>query len=74
MAETTPTVRYGERKTRHVFQQSVLLTVGFVIAVAAKAPHELFIAFASGLAALSGAYIYGNVKNHQADAVKPPTP
>lgn len=67
--DNKPKVRYGERKTRHAFQQSILLTVGFIIAVAAKAPHELFISFVTGLAAISGAYIYGNVKNHQASVV-----
>ena len=42
------------------------LTAGFVFAVYSKATPELFVTFATGLGALSGGFIYGNVKEHQA--------
>lgn len=50
---------------------SILLTAGFCFAVWAKAPHELFIAYVGGLGTLSGAFIYGNVKEHQTTKVTP---
>jgi hypothetical protein len=61
----------GNRKYAHAVFMSILLTAGFCFAVWAKAPHELFIAYVGGLGTLSGAFIYGNVKEHQTTKVTP---
>ncbi len=56
----------GNRKFRFTIIMAGFLTAGFVFAVYSKATPELFVTFATGLGALSGGFIYGNVKEHQA--------
>jgi hypothetical protein len=61
----------GQRKMRHAREMAFLLLLGFIVAVFAKAPAELFVTFVTGLGVQSGAFIWGNAKEHLA---KSPTP
>lgn len=65
---------HGKRKVQHAREQAVFLIIGFGIAVWAKVPVELFVAFVVGLTGLSGAFIYGNSKEHLAKATPPTQP
>lgn len=58
----------GSRKLKHAREQSLILFCGFIFAVWCKAPSELFVGFVGGLATVSGAFVYGNAKEHQANA------
>jgi hypothetical protein len=69
---------HGARKVKHAREQGLLLFAGFALAVWMKADGQLFLAYVAGLTGLSGAFIYGNVKEHQSSAgpqpaIKPAT-
>lgn len=66
-----PTER-GQRKIKHTREQTLVLLLGFCVATWMKAPTELFVAFGVCLTGLSGAFILGNVKVHQANAEAAP--
>jgi hypothetical protein len=68
--------RHGTRKVKHAREQGLLLFAGFALAAWLKVDGQLFLAYVAGLTGLSGAFIYGNVKEHQAQpqvAFKPAT-
>lgn len=56
----------GSRKARQTTISLTVLLAGFVFAVMAKAPAELFVTFASCVCALSGVFVWGNAKEWQA--------
>ena len=56
----------GNRKFKFTIIMAGFLTAGFVFSVLAHATPDLFVTFATGIGALSGGFIYGNVKEHQA--------
>lgn len=62
----------GQRKVRHAREMALFLLLGFVVAAWTKCPEALFAAFAAGIAGVSGAFVYGNVKSNQSET--PPTP
>lgn len=64
-----PKAEKGARKLTHAREQGLLLLCGFSLAVWMKADGQLFLAYVAGLTGLSGAFIYGNVKEHQSDSV-----
>lgn len=64
-------VAIGQRKLRHARDMAVILLIGFALTAWLKVPEALFAAFVAGIGGISGAFVYGNVKNHQADAGKP---
>lgn len=43
---------------------ALILTAGFAFATWLKAPVEMFGAYAAGLSALSGAFVWGNRAEH----------
>jgi mannose/fructose/N-acetylgalactosamine-specific phosphotransferase system component IIC len=55
----------GYRKVRHAREMALMLLLGFCVAAWTKCPPELFAGFAAGLAGISGAFVYGNVKSNQ---------
>ena len=69
---TKPTPQ-GQRKVKHAREQGFILFLGFAVAVWMKAPTELFVAFVVGLTGISGAFVYGNTKVHQAQTSEKPT-
>lgn len=64
---TKPT--QGSRKLQHAREMGLILLVAFIISVCMKAPGELFAGFVTALSAISGAFVWGNVKVH---SNKPP--
>ena len=58
----------GQRKLRHVREQTLILLCGFLAAVWMRAPENIFWAFVVGLGGLSGAFVLGNVGEHKAEA------
>lgn len=69
MREANPIPR-GQRKLRHIREQSGMVLIAFIAAAYFKVDPALFGTFAGALAALSGAFIYGNVKEHQVTPLK----
>lgn len=65
MGRTAPV---GQRKLRHAREMALLLVLGFALAVWCKAPAELFVAFVTGLGVQSGAFVWGNAREHEAKA------
>lgn len=62
----TQGIPVGQRKIRHARQMATILLIGFALAVLTKTPETLFAAFVAGIGTVSGAFVYGNVKEHQA--------
>jgi hypothetical protein len=58
----------GERKLRHSMWMALVLLIGFVWASYTKVDPALFTAFVSAISVQSGAFMWGNVKVHEATA------
>jgi zinc transporter ZupT len=64
----TKTKPHGTRKVRHSREAILMLFCGFLVAAWLKVSIEIFSAFVLGLGTLSGAFMYGNVQEHKAQA------
>lgn len=60
----------GGRKVRHAREAMLMLFGGFLVAGWIGIPTEMFGTFVLGLGGLSGAFMWGNVKEHQATQPK----
>ena len=56
----------GERKLIEARQTALFLLAGLVVAGLFKMEAELYLAFALGMAGKTGAFMWGNAKEHQA--------
>jgi mannose/fructose/N-acetylgalactosamine-specific phosphotransferase system component IIC len=71
--ERKPTER-GQRKLKHAAQMAWFLLAGFLSAAYFKVPAEMFAGFAAGLAGISGAFVWGNSKEHASNPILPTPP
>ena len=71
--EKLPHVPRGSRKLKHCREMAGLLFLGYLVAAYLKVPETLFAGFVAGLGTLSGAFVWGNVKEHQSKPI-PETP
>lgn len=72
--EKLPHVPRGSRKLKHCREMACLLFLGFLVSAYLKVPDGLFTAFVAGLGTLSGAFVWGNAKEHQNSKPPPETP